>query len=170
LELARTLRSAKTVTDEQRAELTLLVEQSLEARLKQQAEQVEQLRAKLQQVEKALQDRQQNKDRMIQRRVEELLDPNIDWDSVARDRSATDSFAPAIVRSASNFRSPNPFRTSPRGDGISEFSRALAGERSQSGGTPIGLPGPPHLPLSKPAEFPPLTTPSKSEGATGATP
>ena len=92
LELAKTLRSAETVTDEQRAELTVLVEQSLEARLKQQAEQVEQLRAKLQQVEKALQDRQQNKDRMIQRRVEELLDPNIDWDSVARERSAMSPF------------------------------------------------------------------------------
>ncbi|MEZ6124363.1 MAG: hypothetical protein R3C49_14490 [Planctomycetaceae bacterium] len=162
LELAKTLRSAETVTDEQRAELAVLVEQSLEARLKQQAEQVEQLRAKLQQVEKALQDRQQNKDRMIQRRVEELLDPSIDWDSVARERSASDPFRAAsgfsgLQNAASSTvpRSSKPLQTSPRGDGISEFSRALAGERALSAGTPIGLPGPPHLPQSKPASLPP---------------
>ena len=95
LALAKKLRDTESVTDEQRAELTQLVEQSLEDRLKQQAEQMKQLRAKLQQVEKALQERQQLKDRMILRRVEELLDPNIDWDSVARERSSTNPFSAA---------------------------------------------------------------------------
>ena len=82
LDLARTLRDAGKPTDEQQAELKELVLQSLEARFQQQANQVQQLTEKLEKVRSALEQRQQNKDRIIQRRVEELLDPSVNWASL----------------------------------------------------------------------------------------
>ncbi|MEZ6058814.1 MAG: hypothetical protein R3C19_00465 [Planctomycetaceae bacterium] len=82
LELARKVREAGEPTGEQQAELRNLVTQSLEARLQQQAAQVQQLTEKLEKVRSALDQRQQNKDRIIQRRVEELLDPSVNWESL----------------------------------------------------------------------------------------
>ncbi|MEZ6133025.1 MAG: hypothetical protein R3C59_30505 [Planctomycetaceae bacterium] len=130
LELARTLRDAGQPTDEQKAQLQKLVTQSLEARLQQLATQVQQLTEKLEKVRSALEQRQQNKDRIIQRRVEELLDPSVDWETLTSTPNRTPPAATPIglpgtphlpygasVRKANDAisRSSNPDQFSPGG-------------------------------------------------------
>lgn len=83
LSLAQSLRKADGVSDEQKQQLRELVQEALDAKLQQQTTQVEQLRAKLQRVEQQLDARQESRERIIERRVEELLDPAIDWQSLS---------------------------------------------------------------------------------------
>ena len=93
LELAGRLRAVEAVSDVQRAELRKLVADALEVRLTKQKLQVEQLTAKLKKVENAWNRRQQARERIIDRRVEELLDPAVDWETIV----ASAGSRPAIV-------------------------------------------------------------------------
>lgn len=105
LQLAQQLRSAGTASDEQKKELQDLVTQALNKRLWLQEQQVAQLKEKLEKVEKALTQRQQSKDRIIERRVEELLDPDVDWEVISR---PTGSRPSAIRVSATPIGIPGP--------------------------------------------------------------
>ena len=114
LDLAKELRKGN-VSDAQRSELRKLVTQSLDNRLREQEAQVRQLREKLSKVEQTLTERRQARNRMVERRVEELLDPNVDWDNLAPTRNTRQS----------SFNQPQK-------------------------PTPIGIPGPPHIPMNNP--------------------
>ena len=92
----------------------------MEQRLEQQQKQVHSLKTKLKLIEESLRGKQQHKDRIIERRVEELLDPDIDWNSL-QPGTATSPVA------------QNP------DSGIPPL-------RMPTSGTPTGLPKPPHLP------------------------
>jgi hypothetical protein len=112
LELAKVLRNGNT-SAQQREELKSLVSGSLDERLNQQRKLAKQLEEKFKAIQAALQSREKNRDRIIDRRVEELLDPNVEWRTL--------------------IKLPKPINAMP------------------VSGTPIGLPGPPHLPLGGPA-------------------
>lgn len=82
LDLAKRLRGQKNPSADEKSQLIKLVTESLDQKLQQQRTAAKRLREKLESVEKALQSREANRQRIIERRVEELLDPNIDWASL----------------------------------------------------------------------------------------
>ncbi|MCR9200448.1 MAG: hypothetical protein NXI04_17570 [Planctomycetaceae bacterium] len=81
--LALQLRSAgKTVGPQDRAKLQSVVESLLQERLDHQKKMAQQLEAKLRQIEKTLAQREANRELIVSRRVEELLNPDVDWESL----------------------------------------------------------------------------------------
>ena len=79
LKLARQLRQEKKPNADSTEKLRQLVTQSFEERLNQQQELATKLERKFKEIREAIESRQSNRDRIIERRVEELLDPTIDW-------------------------------------------------------------------------------------------
>jgi|GEM_PF-1062315 len=113
------LRSAKPETSDastkqpDRVTLRKQVEQAFDVRQQLQELEAQKLRLKLQIIEANLATRQKNRERIVERRVEELLDPNGEatkWNSARESNDAAD--------------------------------------RKPITGSPIGLAGPPHLPLN----------------------
>jgi hypothetical protein len=82
LNLAKQLRSQTSLSAQDKSRLAELVTESLDQKLQKQREAAASLRKKLVLIEKALQSREANRERIIERRVEELLDPNVDWDGL----------------------------------------------------------------------------------------
>lgn len=81
--LALQLRSAgKAIGPEDRAKLQSVVESLLQERLDRQKKMAQQLEAKLHQIEKTLAQREANRKLIVSRRVEELLNPDVDWESL----------------------------------------------------------------------------------------
>lgn len=116
IELAR--RAADQSNDDQlRAELSLAVDESFEARRRLQEAELDRMKQKLETLENTIRNRNRIRNRIVKRRVEELLDPAVNWDSVSN---------------------------------ATGFKRRV----SSPGGTPVGIPGPPHIPLGRPAGDP----------------
>ncbi|MEP3481722.1 MAG: hypothetical protein ABJZ55_20935 [Fuerstiella sp.] len=104
------------LTKADKSELEKLVSAALEERLKGQQKSVDDLRKKLKAVEQKLKAKTDNKDKMIDRRVDELLNPELDWNSVsnkaARPAMAR-SFFDATSDKKSTLNQPTTSRTSP---------------------------------------------------------
>lgn len=86
LALAKKLRSKQDeqrLTPSDKASLQKLVKAALDERLQIQKKSVDALRKKLKAVEDKLKAKSDNKQKMIDRRVDELLNPELDWDSVS---------------------------------------------------------------------------------------
>lgn len=81
LALAKSLRNGEAST-EQRAQLRSLVARSLDHRFVQQRKLAQQLEERFRAIQTALQSRKQNRDRIIDRRLEELLDPSVEWQTL----------------------------------------------------------------------------------------
>lgn len=107
LNLARQFRGKGLDDPEARAQLSQAVENAFDQRQAHQKAEAKRLQEKLKQIQDAIDNREALRERIIQRRVDELLDPNVDWDSLSSSSASGATF----------------------------------------GGTPIGLPGPPQLPL-----------------------
>lgn len=116
LTLAARLRESTEDDSDDIDQLGELVAKSFDERLGQQKQLAERLEERLRDVRKAIQAREANRKRIIERRVEELLNPDIDWSRL----------------------SPAERPSSPAAPGMS------------ASGVPIGLPGPPHLPVGDP--------------------
>ncbi|MEO1983948.1 MAG: hypothetical protein ABGZ24_25830, partial [Fuerstiella sp.] len=87
------------------------------------------MQAKLKKIQQAIESRDKLRQRIIERRVEELLDPNVNWAATSPNRNL-----PAPVGAAVD--GPGP--------GVLEMPVT---------GTPIGLPGPPHIPNGRSASL-----------------
>ncbi|HIE95931.1 MAG TPA: hypothetical protein EYG03_22990 [Planctomycetes bacterium] len=98
------------------------------------------MQAKLKKIQQAIESRDKLRQRIIERRVEELLDPNVNWAATSPNRNL-----PAPVGAAVD--GPGP--------GVLEMPVT---------GTPIGLPGPPHIPFGTPM----TVRSSRAVPATGA--
>jgi hypothetical protein len=114
---AESLRTKATPVDADREKLTDLVDEAFRIRQAMQLADLDRMQARLQKIKANLNARQQNRDRIVRRRVEELLDPNgaaTQWNTL-----------PAGLSPGVHFDRP-------------------------SNTTPIGLAGPPHIPLGAP--------------------
>lgn len=79
----RTKQNKQPLTAKDKAALHNLVSAALAERLQAQQKSVDELRKKLQAVEQKLKNKSDNKQKMIDRRVDELLNPDLDWNSVS---------------------------------------------------------------------------------------
>ena len=85
--LLRLKQDKHPLTKTDKSELQKLVSAALEERLKAQQKSVDDLRKKLKAVEQKLKVKTDNKEKMIERRVDELLNPELDWNSVSNKAS-----------------------------------------------------------------------------------
>lgn len=108
LNLARQFRGKGLDDPEARTQLSQAVANAFDQRQDHQKAEAKRMQEKLKQIQDAIDSREMLRERIIQRRVDELLDPNVDWESL----------------------SPS------------------------AAGSPIGLPGPPHLPGVGPSGTP----------------
>lgn len=112
LKLAETLRDKqqkRELTDAEKAELHNLVASALVERLTAQQKSVDELRKKLKAVEAKLKNKLDNKQKMIDRRVDELLNPDLDWNSVSTKGTAS----PLTTSFFSKTKSREQFSTGP---------------------------------------------------------
>lgn len=120
LQLAKQLRSSDNVSAADRDELKALVVEALDDRITHQRQLAKQLEERLSAIRTALAAREANRDKIIVRRVDELLDPEIAWStlddhvpsaahaqSVASQPRAASTFASAPA-SVSSARIPQP--------------------------------------------------------------
>ncbi len=121
-ELARKLRGKGLDDPQARKALSDAVADAFDRRQAHHSDEARRLSEKLEKIQAAIASRASLRERIIARRVDELLDPDIDWDTDA-------AGAPWRPR---NNQQPQPATS--RADG-------------QLPGTAIGLPGPPHIPL-----------------------
>lgn len=150
LEIATAIRDSGTNDKSKHAELRDQVAALFDARQRIQEQQLKPLKAKLEQIEKTLTARKQNRTRIIDRRVEELIDPNLDWDTIAGNTSSRSNANTALGSSAVTSKAPS----------ADSVVGSASGTALPATGTPLGLPGPPHLPLKSFAqrERPQLTS------------
>jgi uncharacterized protein (TIGR03067 family) len=82
-----------------RAKLVKSVEEAFNERQKSQSAELEQLRKRLNQIETAISTREKNREAIINRRVEELINPDLKWDTgvAAPKASSAASSAPSIA-------------------------------------------------------------------------
>lgn len=123
LQLAKQLRDQKKINDNDRSKLQQAVAQAFDERLAAQEAQLEPLRQKLKRIESTLQTRRENRSKIIEHRMNELLNPNIHWDQ-------TNS------------------RQSQQSPPLASVAAAGGLPTQPSLNSPIGLPGPPHLPMA----------------------
>lgn len=131
LALAKKLRSKQDeqrLTPSDKASLQKLVKAALDERLQIQKKSVDELRKKLKAVEDKLKAKSDNKQKMIDRRVDELLNPELDWDSVSNKSNSSivgkGFFTQARVQASAN-RSLPP-TTSSFGRSSSQSTDAFA--------------------------------------------
>ena len=120
VKLATEFRGTGLDDTQARAKLSKAVAEAFDRRQSSQKAEAARMQEKLTKIQAAITSRDSLRERIITRRVDELLDPNIDWDA-----------QPTATPAGSSTRQPSV--------------------RGPSTGTPIGLPGPPHLPLGGPS-------------------
>ena len=108
---ARSLRDANTTeqpdnprTDQRRQDVQATVEAAFAARQRLQQNEVKALQRRLEEVKQSIRAREQNKAAIIQHRVEELLNPSLEWDATQLSPSARGN---ELARSASEGMSAN---------------------------------------------------------------
>jgi|GEM_PF-3050539 len=139
IDIAQKLQPADGSEDElkqQKQELRDAVESAFSARRLLQEARMNEMQEKLSQIKTTLQSRAQRRDRIIERRVEELQDPNLNWESLRSSGRRSNT-----VRNRSE-----SIRRVPVG-GSAGLSLNGPGPGVLATGTPIGLPGPPDEPL-----------------------
>lgn len=124
--------------DELRKELRDAVESAFSARQMLQEARMNEMRDKLSQIKTALQSRAQRRDRIIERRVEELQDPGLNWQSL-RGAGASSSRGRNQLKNATRLPLGDPDPGSP--------SSTEPPWGKPATGTPVGLPGPPNISL-----------------------
>lgn len=150
--------------DEIKTKLRRAVEQSFQARQNSQRQEVEQLRERLRRVELQLEVREKQRDQIIDRRVEDLINPGQRWNP---EQSASNGYPSGIqsrpVGVASNGMS------APAGVG---FNSALAGIYGQGGFAPAPTPSVPSAPGAgyppNPPSAPGMQLPGMSMRASGS--
>lgn len=89
LNLARQFRGKGLDDPEARTQLSQAVENAFDQRQAHQKAEAKRLQEKLKQIQDAIQRREALRERIIQRRVDELLDPNVNWDSLSSSPAGT---------------------------------------------------------------------------------
>ena len=120
LQLAMEFRKSGSRDEATRHALATAVAETFDARQRLQRDELERMTAKLRKIEENITARQKLRQRIIDRRVEELLDPNVDWETVTKPDEAKRVIS---VRGMSSFLST----------------------KSAPAGAPLGVPGPPHI-------------------------
>lgn len=173
LDLAKKLKG-KPVAETDRAKLKSLVASALDERLKGQQKSVEDLRKKLKAVEGKLEAKKENRDRIIERRVEELLNPDLDWEAAFNNGNSFQSAdrLPALATGpASGFAPVGPRF---QGRAFPEAAKVLPPAKSvpspESSATPKRAPGvqpPSSLPRSPFDSSFPFTQPNPAASING---
>lgn len=133
LDLAKRLRARTDHSADEKAQLLKLVSKSLDQKLQQQRMAAKRLREKLESVEKALQSREANRKRIIERRVEELLDPSIDWATVQPNSSSVD--IPGMPVTGIPIGLPGPSHIAIGSPGPDHIAVGSSAEKSKSYGS-----------------------------------
>lgn len=108
-EILRNKQQKKELSTAERSELRELVTSALDQRLKAQQKSIQDLRKKLEAVEGKMKNKLENKEKMIDRRVDELLNPDLDWNSVSA-KAAPLHFT---TRGFGEVKGTNHFRSGP---------------------------------------------------------
>lgn len=87
--LAQRFRSEGVDKAEARKALTKVVASAFEQRQKQQTTEADRLAEKLKQIRDSIEKRNSLRDKIIERRVDELLDPNVEWDKFVPERASS---------------------------------------------------------------------------------
>ncbi|MGB7326783.1 MAG: secretin N-terminal domain-containing protein, partial [Rubripirellula sp.] len=103
-QLADTLRNAKAPDESQRNELKLAVRKSFDARQELQRVELAEFARRLQSIQRSIEMREKISQRIIDRRVAELLDPNLKWDLASGIGETPHGFQRSSAESASNVR------------------------------------------------------------------
>ena len=122
LAIANQLRGSAEKSDSELKELREAVEAAFDTRLEIQLKEVQRMQQKVSELQAALSKRQQIRQQVIDRRVDELLNPDIDWSRQTVSQSTGQS-----------------------------QQRMPVYNQISGPSTPIGLPGPPHIPVGSPA-------------------
>ncbi len=144
IEVAQRLQRGEGSDDELeplQKELREAVESAFSARRMLQTARMDDMQTKLCQIKTALETRELRRDRIIERRVEELQDPGLNWQSLGK-AGATSS----TVRNLPKNISRQPLA----GPGFLSAMDQPWG--TPATGTPVGLPGPPNIPLASPPD------------------
>ncbi len=129
LNLARQFRGKGLEDAEAHKALSEAVAVAFDKRQGFQKAEAERMQAKLKTIQQAIESREELRQRIIERRVEELLDPNVNWDTTS-----------------TNSKLPAP--------GALAVDRPIAAAWGMPvTASPTGLPGPPHVPLGGPASM-----------------
>ncbi len=158
IEVAQKLQRTEGSQDELaplKKELREAVESAFSARRMLQEARMNEMQEKLSHIRTALQSRAQRRDRIIERRVEELQDPGLNWASL-RGTGASSS----TVRNQPKNAAPLPL------EGPAGLSSTGPVWGQPATGTPVGLPGPPNVPLESVGN---TNTPTGSGDATPPT-
>jgi len=148
-------------------ELREAVAGAFSARRMLQTARMDEMQTKLSQIKTALQSREQRRDRIIERRVEELQDPGLNWQSLSRTDQTSSTVrnrlknAPRLPLGAPAGLRSHAIRRTTGGPGVLNPTEA-SGAEIPATGTPVGLPGPPNLPLESAAN---ANTPTEPESS-----
>lgn len=140
LELARSLRESGRKDKESVDALRNSVAEVFDARVKLQESELAPLKTRLKEIESTLKNRRENRQKIIDRRVEELLNPELDWNSVSRGKSRRQTNVQAampVTQAGAAFQ---------RRGSVRSTSAPMASDFA-SNGTPIGISGPAHIPM-----------------------
>ena len=131
--LAEKQKQSPTERKQLEEQVQTLVQEAFQARQTLQRAELETFRRRLDAVEKQIGERERRKDEIIQRRVNELLNPNLKWDSVdvgeagdAAEATSTDEQIPVLPATKAPFEIDAYFSSTP--DSPTRTNVATAGE------------------------------------------